>query len=68
MVKTHGLSLLRLPLHPLMGSLPEEPLERALEAEMVHGVCRLGVDFGRALAHDHYGKMLPVLTRIPTLA
>jgi len=53
-----GISLLRLPLHPLMSTLPEEQLERALEAEMVHGVCRLGVDFGRALAHDHYGKML----------
>ena len=53
-----GLSLLRLPLHPLMRTLPEEELERALEAEMVLGVCRIGVDFGRALAHEHYGKML----------
>ena len=53
-----GLSLLKLPLHPLMRTLPEEELERALEAEMVLGVCRIGVDFGRALAHEHYGKML----------
>ena len=30
-----GLSLLRLPLHPLLATLPEEELERALEAEMV---------------------------------
>ena len=41
-----------------MGELPEEPLGRALESTLVDCVCRLGVDFGRALGHEHYAKVL----------
>ena len=50
--------MLGLPLHPMMSSLPEPPLLRALTAELVDGACRLGVSVLDVSSYDHRSHML----------
>ena len=54
-----ALKLSDLSLHPLMPTLPEASLHRALTAELVDGACRLGVSIGEVISFEHRSHVLP---------